>query len=139
MDGNRQELTQIYEDAIYVVFDNEREIRFRVGENSAEINALLEKENAERFAFLTAHNPHSKGLTAADNDLRQSRLKQILQVENYRFLEGYGTNESESWDREASLFVLDIAEEAVINLARNFEQNAILCGAKNEKCRLVWC
>lgn len=138
MSDNRQSLTQIYTSAVYAVFDGKREIRFCVGENSAEINGLLEKHEAEKFAFLTAHNPRSKVLSHEENDLRQLQLKRILEAGNLSFLEGYGTNESESWGREDSLFILDVSEETALELAAQFEQHAILYATKNEKCRLVW-
>lgn len=139
MNETRAELEEQYRQAIYVVIAGTGEIRFHVGECSPKIDALLAAHNAETFAFITAHNPRSKMLTHSENEARQSSLRKTLRAENRDFLEGYGTDEREIWERENSFFIFDIAQENAVEIGRKYEQNAIVWGAKSEKTELVWC
>jgi hypothetical protein len=139
MDETRTELEEKYRQAIYVVIAKTGEIRFQIGENSAQTDALLTACNAERFAFITADNPRSQVLSAADNELRRHALINLLNAEKLYFLEGYGADKDEKWGREASVMILNIPEEKAREIARKFEQNAIVCGKKNEKIKLIWC
>lgn len=132
-------LEKLYTEAVYAVFWNKMEIRFKVGEISDEINRILEVENARNFAFLTAYNPFSKQLSEAENKVRQTELIKLLQSDNFLFYTGYGTNENESWEREESLFILNIEEKKAVEFACFFNQNAIVFGRKREESKLVWC
>lgn len=139
MNETRAELEKQYRQAVYVIIAGTSEMHFHVGKFSPEIDALLADYNAETFAFITAHNPRSKVLTHAENQVRQSALREILRAENLHFLEGYGADERELWERENSFLVFDIARERAVEIGRKYEQNAIVWGAKMEKIELVWC
>lgn len=134
-----ENLEKVYKDAVYRVLRKGKEISFKIGEDSAETDAILNAENAETFAFITAYNPHSKQLLPEENKRRQKELIKVLCAKKLKFLKGYGTNEDESWQREESVFVLNISEEEAVNISRRFEQNAIVFGKKNNCARLVWC
>ncbi len=134
-----EDLNRLYLEAVYIVFWQNAEIRFKIGEKSPEIDEILTHYDAQTFAFLTAHNPLSQVLDAEENNRRQSELLKLLNDENFQFLKGYGTNEDESWAREESLFILEISEEKVLDIARKLEQHAIVCGEKGGKPKLVWC
>lgn len=137
MSEKRAEIENIYTRAIYVVSAKDSEIRFRINEKSKKIDALLQENDAETFAFMTAENPRSEILPEAENAARQQQLAKELRAGNFRFLEGYGAGDD--WRREKSLFVFDISEKRATELGEKFWQNAIVCGAKNGAPRLVWC
>lgn len=139
MDKHRAEFEKAYREAIYTVVADGKEIIFRIGEVSEAINRLLDEACAAKFALVTAFNPRSEVLPDDENETRQVRLKELLRAENLYFLEGYGANERELWEREPSLFIFGISEERAVEIGREFEQNAIVYGEKNEKIKLVWC
>lgn len=139
MESENSDLKTIYAEAVYAVFTADKKIKFRAGENSQKVNALLDEYQAAAFAFLTAYNPFSKVLPDKENEARQKKLIKILKAENFKYLEGYGTNETESWKREKSLFIFNISKQKALKLAREFEQNAILYGEKDKPISLVWC
>ena len=139
MNEKENVLEKLYLEAVYAVFWNEAEILFKVGEISDEIRQLLQAEKAQTFAFLTAYNPFSKQLADEENKLRQAELIRFLKTDNFIFYKGYGTNEDESWEREESLFILNIELEKALQIARRFEQHAILFGEISGKIQLIWC
>ena len=139
MDGRLENLEKEYREAIYVVAADNKEITFRVGKIRQPLNALLAEHNAANFAFITAHNPRSNVLPKSRNEARQRRLKETLHTQNFKFLEGYGVNEREVWEKEQSCFVFDISLEKALESGRMFEQYAILYGRKRGNIELVWC
>ena len=138
MTENNKDFNEIYRTAVYGVFSGSREIRFRIGENNAEIEALLGEFKAERFALITAYNPRSKELPEEENLIRQEELSGDLCDAGYGFLQGYGADENDSWI-EPSLFVLDISEETAVSFAGKYEQHAIVYGERGSAPQLVWC
>lgn len=139
MNETHRKLEEKYRRAVYAVITETDEIRFRVGELSLNLDALLAVYNAVNFAFITAYNPRSKVLSAAQNELRHAELEKLLIAESFRFLTGYGTDKDEKWGREMSLLIMNISKEKAREIARKFEQNAIVCGEKNQETKLVWC
>lgn len=139
MKQSRTELEKIYRRAIYVVPAGDSEIRFRIGEKCEESDALLQKRNAETFAFITAYNPRSEILSSEENESRHLEFVKLLSALRFHFLEGYGTSANEAWQREKSLFIFDISEEKATRLGEKFEQNAIVFGEKGNAPRLVRC
>lgn len=139
MTENNKDFNEIYRTAVYGVFSGSREIRFKIGENNAEIEALLGEFKAERFALITAYNPRSKELSEEENLVRQEKLSGDICDAGYGFLQGYGASEDGSWKAEPCLFVLDISEEAAVSIAQKYEQHAIVYGKRGSAPRLVWC
>ena len=67
-------LWHAYEQAVFRVFDEGRPIRFRIGATSPRLDRLLERHAARRWAHITAWNPASNQLPAAENERRQETL-----------------------------------------------------------------
>lgn len=133
-----KELEEAYRKAVYTALAKDTKVKFHVDQKSKQLDELLSEQNAESFAFITAFNPYSKKLGANENRERHERLRQMLEAENYRFLAAFGMNEDETGDREEAFVVLNISEDEAVKTAQKFEQNAIVCGAKNAPPRLVW-
>jgi hypothetical protein len=134
---NRDELTKVYLQTNYVVKTANSEIVVRVGVINEKLDGLLKKQKAENWAFVTAYNPFSKQLADEENQKRQKELINLLNTENFHFLHGRG--EGEGWEPEPSIFIFDIERSRAVEIARRFEQNAILFGSANEAPELVWC
>jgi uncharacterized protein DUF3293 len=75
--------------------------------------------------YMTACNPHSQSLPAAENEQRLERLRARLRERGCAFLEGAGHVPGESW-REPSLLIRGIDDAVIDGLVREYEQNAVL-------------
>jgi hypothetical protein len=110
----------------------------RVGARSADADALLAAAGADAWAFLTAANPRSVLLVAADNAARMARLARLLRDRGLAHYAGTGVGDDTAWPAEPSLLVVDLAEAEALALARAFDQLAIVAGQRGEAARLVW-
>jgi hypothetical protein len=80
---------------------------------------------ASLTVYMTACNPRSLSLPAAENARRLAQLRAQLRERDCRYLEGAGHVPGEHW-REPSLLIRQIDEVGVDELACTWEQNAIL-------------
>ena len=107
----------------------------RVGEHSAELDALLAAHAADTWAFVTACNPGSVLLSAVENAARMEQLREVFT--------GFVTFPAESSDpagdwAEPSVLVIGISETEAVEVAKAFGQNAILTGERGGLVELVW-
>lgn len=128
-----------YRRTTYCVFDESREVCFRVGGASGRLAQLMRKHAATRWALLTAWNPASTPLPARENDARQNALLERLLSSGYRCLRGDGRGDDPSWPAEESVMALDIPERAAVRIGREFGQLAIVAGRTGAPSRLVPC
>lgn len=108
----------------------------RVGERSAELDALLALHAADTWAFITACNPGSVLLSAEGNAERMVRLRARLTT--FITYPGESSDEHGDW-AEPSLLVVGIRRTEVMEVARAFGQAAILAGDRGGPAELVWC
>ncbi len=118
-------LLRAYLETSYAVF-GPRPFPLHVGAVSPE---LLVEHRAHRLpgsAFVTACNPFSRSLTAAENVARHETLRAELQHRGLRSLEGHGHHPSNGWPPEPSFLVFGLELAAACDLGRRWEQNAIV-------------
>ncbi len=102
----------------------------RIGQPSPELLQLQHAHQVQCSAFITACNPYSQPLQAAENRQRQGALVQQVRVAGYAVLSGVGQHPSNDWPGEESCLVLGIALDAAKALGNQHGQNAIVwCGA----------
>ena len=82
-------LEQVYRITRYIVFDTNIEIK--IDQVCAQVDELLEKHNANEWAFITAENPFSKRLTTEENASKHQQL--LEEVKDYLHFEGEGIGE----------------------------------------------
>jgi Protein of unknown function (DUF3293) len=97
----------------------------------------LEFYDGRRFSVLTAANPFSQSFSDAENAARNDNLKLELEELGFEFDWSYGEQADQSW-REDGFVIFDAPLEVTLELARKFEQNAILYGI-DSKVALAWC
>lgn len=131
------ERRRAYEAATYRVAAEPAPFFLRVGDRCGELDRRLEALGASRFAFLTAANPRSQPLSAAENEARHRRLIARVRDSGRVMLPGDSFEAGTGAWREASLLVVDIDCRSAVALARDFEQSALLVGALGEPVRLV--
>jgi len=89
------------------------------------------------FALITAANPRSQVLPDEENKLRNAALEGEFIARGWRYGPSFGTDRAETW-REDGFIVWDETADDLLELGREFEQNAIVYGASGGVA-LGWC
>lgn len=109
----------------------------RVGEPlPPEIDEILDVRGLVECAFLTAWNPRSQTLALDENRRRQRAL--VEKIAPMTWLRGVASDDAGTWEEE-SILVLGLQKRDAVDLAREFDQNAILHADKGRAVELVWC
>jgi hypothetical protein len=109
----------------------------RVGQASAEVDALAAAHRVNTWTYVTAYNPGSTALSREQNEQRQRELKQAITESGYPFYSGEGKGDGD-WPAEPSLLVLGVSEAEAAAMARRFGQAAVLFGERGRSARLLW-
>jgi hypothetical protein len=138
----RTQLEAVYRRAIYRLLEGGSEVRapidLLVDGRSAELDRLLARHGATSWAFVSAANPGSKRLSAAENRRRTHRLAAAIARRGWTRYRGTGIDPSGGWPEEPSYLVLDAPLEEVAALAARFGQAAIVHGTAGGRARLRW-
>ena len=126
-------LIAAYKNTRYHVFNTG--ITICIDENNVLLDALLSKQDAKSWAYITAYNPFSKTYTDEANDSRHRLLLQS--VAGFSSFEGEGKGADESWPPEKSLLILGISKEQAIAIGNEYEQNAIVYGEFGKAAQLL--
>lgn len=132
-------LDRAYHATTYIVDAPGGPIALRIGELNEPLDALLRTLDAGPWAFITAWNPGSGVLSAAENDARNGTLKQEILRAGYDPLEGRGEADDGGWTAEASFFIVGISPADAAALARQFGQRAIVVGERGRAPALLMC
>jgi hypothetical protein len=89
------------------------------------------------FALITAANPRSKPLSDEENNLRNAMLEGELLARGWKYGPSFGTDRAVSW-KEDGFVVWDQTADDLLELGREFQQNAIVYGAAGWVA-LGWC
>jgi Protein of unknown function (DUF3293) len=116
-----------------------RPICFRAGSTNARLDALLQHQGAQRWAFLTAWNPASEQLSRTENNRRQTALIEGLTAAGYRCLPGESCGKNPAGPAEESVLALDIPSRVARRFGRRFGQLAIVVGDRGSRPRLIAC
>jgi hypothetical protein len=120
-------LIEAYRATDFVLFDGGAgEVVVNVGRRSADFDRVLGMRDAETAVIVTAYNPRSVVLSDAENAARHRRLTALLDERGYDHALGEGRDPTGHWKAELECVVFGIALEAGLDLARAFDQNAIV-------------
>lgn len=123
-----------YKNATYEIY--EPNIILHVGETSPDLDRLLAQHGNERWAFITPYNPYPHKLSDSENLARLEELRHM--TESYTTYEWEGRDEDgDSHQFEKGLFILGIPPNEAGNLWQQFDQKAILIGAKGKPVELM--
>ena len=131
-------LRQAYLETIYRIASQPAPIDIRIGEPNAALDELLEKNGARQWAFVTASNPQSRPLCDDDNARRNAEMKRSLHEAGWRTVDGAGLPCRPGWQTEHSVLIVGIDRQAAMELARRWEQNAIVYGTLGQAPELLW-
>ncbi|WP_035055524.1 DUF3293 domain-containing protein [Andreprevotia chitinilytica] len=110
----------------------------RIGELHPDMDALLNREGVPGWAFVSAANPRSGALCENENLARHQNLLDQLAASSYVYFEGLGEPATADWTPELSVLILDIERDAALDIARSYEQNAIVYGPPGHEAELLW-
>ncbi len=133
-----RELDEAYRATTYRTDTPSGAIDIRIGVASARLDRLLASRGVDRWAFITACNPHSHLLDAATNARLDAALRARLEELSHDFLPGEGLSDDGQWPAEPSLLVFAIDRDAAMAIGREFYQYAIVIGMRGGLPELVW-
>ncbi len=131
-------LRHAYVAARYVV-EMPEPITLKIGCNSEALDAYVSREGATRWAWLTAVNPGSVVLDAAENQGRLERLDAALRAAGRRFYPGWSSDPEGRLAPEPSRLVVGMSASEARGLASGFGQTAVLVGDVGGPVRLLVC
>jgi hypothetical protein len=132
------ELIEAYRRTDYVLVRAAGDIVLNIGRPSAAFDRELDSRRAGGAVVVTAYNPRSEILPDAENRARHAALTAMLDAGGYDYAPGEGRDPTGRWQPEPGFFVFDIPLDAALELARRFEQNAIVEVARGGAPALVY-
>lgn len=109
----------------------------RIDVPSPELLTLHRRHQVAFSAFLTACNPYSRLVDAAENAARQQALADALRARGFACLPGIGQHPSGDWPGEDSLLALGPTLDEARAFGAQFEQNAIVWAGDDAVPRLI--
>ena len=106
-------------------------MRIRIGE-------CVEDLGCESWLFITAWTPFSRVTTDEENSFRNASLKRRLDQLGYLSFRGVGVPDADDWRPEESFLVFDVSTERAKKLCDEFEQRAVVIGARGGIAQLLW-
>lgn len=117
-------LLQAYRSAHYQVQGHDWQLH--LGQPQPALRALYQRHAVQCATYLTACNPHSTLLSAADNALRMQQLRGQLQRAGWAWLDGQSTDPTGQWPAEDSVLVLGMGLSTARAWGQQWAQNAVL-------------
>lgn len=131
-------LRKAYEQAIYEVYDGQKTIEIKIGQNCPSLDYLIAQSALPTWALITAANPYSQPLSTPENQRRDQRLSKHLQGLELPLIPALGKDPTGVWSPEPSWLILGITRQKAIAIGQKFEQNAIVYGELNQAAELQW-
>ena len=131
-----ESLIAAYKAARYVVFADQGPV-LRIGEPCAEMDELLEADEARTAAFVTAFNPRGLPAHEESNMLAFGELCDAADRTGCKVYLGEGNDPRGEWKPEPSLLLVGIARAEAEALGRRFLQNAIVFIERGKAPELV--
>jgi hypothetical protein len=125
-----------YREALYRVTLDDTALDLRIGVVAPELDAWLARAGVAHAAIVTAENPGSRALPAAENAARTTRLAADLAARGLRSAPAENRAADGGW-RERAFLILEIDEPAARELGREHGQAAIVILARGAVPRLV--
>lgn len=134
-----QALIAAYRATDYVLFVAEgEEVTLNIGKHNPEFDRVLERRHATTAVVVTAYNPRSVVLTDSENQARHTALTTLLELRGCEYALGEGRDPTGQWKAELECVVFDIPRKVGLEIARRFEQNAIVFVKKGGVPKLAY-
>jgi hypothetical protein len=134
----RPELVVAYGQALYRILSPGGPVQLRVGMPAFESDAILAGLGCSRGAVVTAANPRSELLPQISNAERDERLLARLASMGLSPLRTQASDPAGHWPDEPGYFLPGVMPVVALQLARSFDQLAILWCEAGQPPRLSW-
>jgi Protein of unknown function (DUF3293) len=122
-----ERLIAAYRATDYVLFvDDRHDVTLNIGRRNLDFDAVLDRRGATSAVVVTAYNPRSIVLADDENAARHAQLTGLLDAKSYDYALGEGRDPTGAWKAELECVVFGISAEVGLEIARRFEQNAIV-------------
>jgi hypothetical protein len=109
----------------------------RVDRHEPAVDAVLDARGATSGVFITAWNPRSDPTDEDVNAEAHARMATRLHESGVAVLPHAGFGEDPAWRAEHGFFALDLSEREALQIAVDFEQNAVVVVRRGAPARLV--
>lgn len=109
----------------------------RVGHYSSELAAAYARSGHANALFITADNPFSEPVDAAENAAQHAALGRVMHKLTADLFDGFGRNPAEAWLAEQGYLALGIDRTQACVLGIHFRQNAIVWAAADAVPKLI--
>ena len=109
----------------------------KIDHQSTELLTWHAKFQVNSSAFITAHNPFGKRLTAEENAIKNRQLKTLIEAKYDHVVDGFGQDPLGEWPGEDSFLIYGISLEEARSVGNLYEQNAIVWSDKDAIPQLV--
>jgi hypothetical protein len=130
-------LLEAYRDTRYLFAADGVEHEVRIDRRNPEAEAWLAGRRAAGAGFISADNPRSRLVPAADNAAARQRLAEAVRRRGAESVPHTGAGLDGAWPPEQGLLVFGLAVADLVALAEEFGQNAIAWFAPGQPARLV--
>jgi len=130
------DLLAAYTATDFVVFEGSEQWALHVGVASPRVDALLDRHGAACATIVTAFNPRSRVLAPDSNAARHRDLVSVLEQRGLTFLYGEGRDPGGRWTAETECIVFGISLAEGLEIARRFDQNAVVFIERGKAPRL---
>jgi hypothetical protein len=134
-----ERLIEAYRATDYVLFVGDgHDVTLKIGMRNPDFDTVLERRRATSAVVVTACNPRSIVLADTENDARHAQLTALLEARGYDYALGEGRDPTGQWKAELECVIFGIPLEAGLEIARRFEQNAIVFVTRGGLPELVY-
>jgi hypothetical protein len=134
-----ERLIAAYRATDYVLFvDDGHDVTLNIGQHNREFDRALDRRHATTAVVVTAYNPRSVVLSDAENRARHAALTALLDANGHDYALGEGRDPTGAWKAELECVVFGVSVETGLEIARRFEQNAIVFVARGGVPELVY-
>ncbi len=131
-------LDAAYRRTTYWVEAPDRYYAVRIDEQHTELDAFLNSQGHRCWAVVTAFNPQSQLLPPPENRVLAEQLQHEIDAARLKSLPATATGWSGDWPPESGLLIVGISQADARDLARKFQQKALVFGESGCRARLLW-
>ena len=134
-----ERLIEAYRATDYVLFVGDGDdVILNIGRHNPDFDRVLDRRHAVTSVVVTAYNPRSVVLSEVENRARHAELTALLDARGCDYALGEGRDPTGHWKAELECVVFGIPLETGLELARRFEQNAIVFVRRGEVPELAY-
>lgn len=131
------DLIKAYTETDYIVLP--LDLTIKVGKVNRKMHSEMLSRSWSTYSIMTAWNPRSVEAPYEENILQNLKMLKDLVEEDAVIFPALGKHKGNIWKPEESWCVINLSKEKCLELARKYDQNAIVFGTLNDEAELLYC